>query len=239
MPSLSNKVIVTNALSCRNPELFQVDLDVEEEGDLEKIQWEADERIAAVKIHNKKRQLEREDWKQKEEEEWKWKEEEEWKKKEAEKEAQDKAAADACRRQLKVCPCFFHKFCKLTSFPDVEKTKQKEACKAWWVVVREVSTRVFLPETRNDLVRLKPEEGPSVAEAGSFKRKVSPQKIFENPEAETNDRNQKRIPLRILRGCATNARDGANPACGPVRTGRRPGCHVLPSTLSACGTGSQ
>ena len=73
-PILSNKVIITNAPSFGNPELFQVDSDEEEEEDLEKIEWEADEQIVAVKIHNEKRWLEWEDQKRKVEEEWKWKE---------------------------------------------------------------------------------------------------------------------------------------------------------------------
>jgi len=66
MPSQSNKV--TNA-PFKNPELFQEDLDVEE--DPEKIQQEADKHIVAVNICNEKRWLEWEDWKQKEEEEQK------------------------------------------------------------------------------------------------------------------------------------------------------------------------
>src|SRR5882724_2441682 len=110
MPSLSNEVIIANAPSFGILELFWVDLDVEKEEDLEKIQWEADERIVAVKIHNEKRWLEWEDQNKKDEVEQKWKEEEEQKKREAEKEAHDKATADACRRQLKASPGFFHNF---------------------------------------------------------------------------------------------------------------------------------
>jgi len=40
---------VTNAPFFGNPELFWEDLDVEE--DLEKIQWEADKHIVALRIH--------------------------------------------------------------------------------------------------------------------------------------------------------------------------------------------
>jgi len=72
-PSQSNEVIA-NAPSFGNPELFWVDLDVEEEEDPEKIQWEADKCIMAVKIHNEKRWLEWEDQKWNEEKEWKQKE---------------------------------------------------------------------------------------------------------------------------------------------------------------------
>ena len=57
MPSQSNEVTFTPFIE--NPELFPEDLEPEE--DPEKIQWEADAHIAAVKVHNERRWLEQED----------------------------------------------------------------------------------------------------------------------------------------------------------------------------------
>ena len=62
----------TNAPIFGNPELFQADSDVEEEG-LEKMQCNANAKIAAVRICNEKKHQDWEDWKQKEED---WKKEE-------------------------------------------------------------------------------------------------------------------------------------------------------------------
>ena len=82
------------------------------EEDPEKIQWQADECIAVVKIHNDKRWLEKEDQKQKEdeeeqrmkeeEEEWEQKEEEDQKKEEADKDTYEKKLVKACKKQLQV-----------------------------------------------------------------------------------------------------------------------------------------
>ena len=70
------------------------------------------------------------------------KEKDDWnQKEEVDKEVQEKAAADAQRRQLKVSPHLSCTFWRLTLFQMLKK--QKEAHKAWWVVVGEVSTGGF------------------------------------------------------------------------------------------------
>ena len=91
MPSQSNEVTITPIVG--NLELFPEDSELEE--DLEKIQWEVDVHIAAVRVHNERRQLEQEDWQWKEEEEWrKQEEEEEEEKKQKEEEDQKKEKVD-------------------------------------------------------------------------------------------------------------------------------------------------
>ena len=81
IPSQSNKA-TANTPFFRNLELSQADLDAEEEAeDLERIQHEANKKIAAAKICNENICQEWEDQKWKEEEEEKMREEEDQRKK--------------------------------------------------------------------------------------------------------------------------------------------------------------